>query len=253
MKEPASYDVLGTALRATTYEDLTDYCQQRVLEEGVISVDFTNTQIVTMRQLDPTFLEQTSQVDFFIPDGMPLIWCLNQQGAELKDRVYGPTFMRYCLTHCQPTSTHFSRWKLRMPPKAEENALGWNQSCVSLVSIMATLVQRRTMALLKASTTAHPTLFGSVLGRKQQAWIHRHKHRFTRGALLAVGFAFDVNAGTKPDAPLWMQHCGMGWVFRLCSEPRRLLGRYAYYNTMFLWLLLKNGWKGMLWSASKQG
>ena len=88
---------------------------------------------------------------------------------------------------------------------------------------------------------------------KQQAWIHRHKHRFTRGALLAVGFAFDVNAGTKPDAPLWMQRCGMGWVFRLSSEPRRLLGRYAYYNTMFLWLLLKNGWKGMLWGTSKQG
>ena len=108
------------ALRATTYEDLTDYCQQRVLEEGVISVDFTNTQIVTMRQLDPTFLEQTSQVDFFIPDGMPLIWCLNQQGAELKDRVYGPTFMRHCLTHCQPTSTHFFSVEApRMPPKAE--------------------------------------------------------------------------------------------------------------------------------------
>ena len=47
----------------------------------------------------------------------------------------------------------------------------------------------------------------------------------------------------KPDAPLWMQHCGMGWVF-CSSEPRRLLGRYAYYNTMFLWLLLKNGWEG---------
>ena len=127
MKEPASYDVLGTALRATTYEDLTDYCQQRVLEEGVISVDFTNTQIVTMRRLDPAFLEQTSQVDFFIPDGMPLIWCLNQQGAELKDRVYGPTFMRYCLTHCRPTSTHFFLGgSSECLQKLRENALSWN-------------------------------------------------------------------------------------------------------------------------------
>jgi len=109
------------------------------------------------------------------------------------------------------------------------------------------------MALLKASTTAHPTLFGSVLGRPSSKLGFTGTSIGSREGLLAVGFAFDVNAGTKPDAPLWMQRCGMGWVFRLCSEPRRLLGRYAYYNTMFLWLLLKNGWKGMLWGASKQG
>ncbi|MEP7249935.1 MAG: WecB/TagA/CpsF family glycosyltransferase [Spartobacteria bacterium] len=28
---------------------------------------------------------------------MPLLWCLNARGAGLRDRVYGPTFMRRCL------------------------------------------------------------------------------------------------------------------------------------------------------------
>ena len=253
MKEPASYDVLGTALRATTYEHLTDYCQQRVLEEGVISVDFTNTQIITMRRLDPAFLEQTSQVDFFIPDGMPLIWCLNQQGAELKDRVYGPTFMRYCLTHCRSTSTHFFLGgSSECLQKLRENVLSWNPKLRIVGEHHGYFGPDEDDGIIESINDCSPDFIWVGLGTpKQQAWIHRHKHRFARGALLAVGFAFDVNAGTKPDAPLWMQRCGMGWVFRLCSEPRRLLGRYAYYNTMFLWLLLKNGWKGMLWGASK--
>jgi N-acetylglucosaminyldiphosphoundecaprenol N-acetyl-beta-D-mannosaminyltransferase len=55
---------------------------------------------------------------------------------------------------------------------------------------------------------------------------------------LSVGFAFDVNAGLKTDAPFWMQRLGLTWVYRLCSEPRRLLTRYFRYNTLFVFYLL---------------
>ena len=79
---------------------------------------------------------------------------------------------------------------------------------------------------------------------KQQAWIHRHKASIKRGVILAVGFAFDVNAGTKADAPAWMQRRGLTWMFRILSEPRRLLGRYLRYNTLFLFYLAKEAFAG---------
>jgi N-acetylglucosaminyldiphosphoundecaprenol N-acetyl-beta-D-mannosaminyltransferase len=82
---------------------------------------------------------------------------------------------------------------------------------------------------------------------KQQAWIKRHKHLLRRGVILSVGFAFDVNAGLKSDAPLWMQRLGLTWVFRLLSEPRRLGGRYLRYNFLFLWYLLVDGMRGRAW------
>jgi exopolysaccharide biosynthesis WecB/TagA/CpsF family protein len=59
------------------------------------------------------------------------------------------------------------------------------------------------------------------------------------GILLAVGFAFDVNAGTKPDAPAWMQRAGLTWAYRLATEPRRLAIRYLKWNSLFLYYLLK--------------
>ncbi len=76
---------------------------------------------------------------------------------------------------------------------------------------------------------------------KQQDWIHRHKSQIRRGVLFAVGFAFDVNAGTKKDAPAWMQRHGLTWVFRAMTEPRRLALRYLRYNSLFLFYLLKDG------------
>ena len=75
---------------------------------------------------------------------------------------------------------------------------------------------------------------------KQQAWVKRHRTLIRRGVILTVGFAFDVNAGMKPDAPAWMQRVGLTWIYRLASEPRRLASRYLRYNSLFLYYLLRD-------------
>jgi N-acetylglucosaminyldiphosphoundecaprenol N-acetyl-beta-D-mannosaminyltransferase len=79
---------------------------------------------------------------------------------------------------------------------------------------------------------------------KQQEWICRTQSRLRRGVIFAVGFAFDVNAGMKCDAPLWMQRTGTTWLFRLLHEPRRLGPRYLRYNSLFLFYLLWDGLRG---------
>jgi N-acetylglucosaminyldiphosphoundecaprenol N-acetyl-beta-D-mannosaminyltransferase len=53
----------------------------------------------------------------------------------------------------------------------------------------------------------------------------------------AVGAAFDFVAGTKRQAPVWMQDRGLEWLFRLLSEPRRLWRRYLFGNARFLWAI----------------
>jgi len=87
--------LLGTPLIITTYEAFTRHCLDSVRRPGTTSADFSNTHIVTLRRHDPAFRAATDSIDYFIPDGMPLIWCLNAAGAHLEDRVYGPTFMRH--------------------------------------------------------------------------------------------------------------------------------------------------------------
>ncbi|HEY1490917.1 MAG TPA: WecB/TagA/CpsF family glycosyltransferase, partial [Verrucomicrobiae bacterium] len=109
--------VLGTRLQLCTYASLTAELQARSRGPQPFSVDFTNTHIVTLRRGDSKFRELTSTMDYFIPDGMPLIWCLNRQGANLRDRVYGPTFMRECILASPAPFTHYF--------------LGGNDECIS--------------------------------------------------------------------------------------------------------------------------
>lgn len=44
---------------------------------------------------------------------------------------------------------------------------------------------------------------------------------------IAVGAAFDFVAGTKAEAPLWLQRLSLEWLFRFAKEPRRLWRRYT--------------------------
>ena len=52
--------------------------------------------------------------------------------------------------------------------------------------------------------------------------------------IVGVGAAFDIHAGTVPQAPRWMQRSGLEWAFRLATEPRRLAKRYLRNNPAFV-------------------
>ena len=62
---------------------------------------------------------------------------------------------------------------------------------------------------------------------------------------MGVGGTFDVISGKVNRAPNFMQKIGMEWLFRLLQEPRRMWKRYLYTNTVYLFLLFKEFFKGL--------
>ncbi len=255
MKDLPVKHVLGTPLCCTSYDAFNAHVLEMAGRDGTLSVDFTNTQIVTMRRHGPAFRRITETVDCFVPDAMPLVWCLNLQGAKLRDRVYGPAFMNHCLGSSPPGVKHYF--------------LGGSEECLAMLRVRMTAANpgltiagmhhgyfqpEHERGILEEINRLSPDFLWVGLGTpKQQEWIHRNKPAIRRGVILAVGYAFDVNAGTKRDQPMWMQRLGLGWLFRLCSEPRRLLGRYLKYNTLFLFYLLRDGLCGKAWTPADTG
>jgi N-acetylglucosaminyldiphosphoundecaprenol N-acetyl-beta-D-mannosaminyltransferase len=248
--------LLGTPLMATTYGGLGDQCIEWARGPQCVALEFANTQIVTMRRHDPAFREMTRGYDHFAPDGMPLIWCMNRAGAGMKDRVYGPTFMREFLTRAPAGSTHYllggteecgTRLRevfLKLNPGLRFVG-SFHGRCGADGLLLDGADEKITAELNRLSPDFIWLCFGAP---KQQTWMMRHKPLIRRGVMMTVGFAFDVNAGTKPDAPAWMQRLGLTWLFRICSEPRRLGPRYLKYNLLFLWYLLWDGLRGRVFT-----
>jgi N-acetylglucosaminyldiphosphoundecaprenol N-acetyl-beta-D-mannosaminyltransferase len=243
--------VLGTKLECTNYQFFTDYSATLASLNKVSAVDFTNTQIVTMRRHDAGFREITSRFDFFVPDATPLIWCLRLQGESRATRTYGPRFMRYCMANCPTTITHYLLGGSKDCLEKLQQALQRSNPSVRIIGARDGYFDPADeQSIINEINDLSPDFVWVGLGTpKQQDWIHRNKPKLNRGVLFAVGFAFDVNAGTKPDAPEWMHKFGLTWFYRMCSEPKRLIPRYLKYNSLFLGYLISDLISGNAWKS----
>jgi N-acetylglucosaminyldiphosphoundecaprenol N-acetyl-beta-D-mannosaminyltransferase len=237
-------NVISTPCLVTDAADLTRRITTKVQGNpsgNPWSIDFTNVHIVAMRKVDDDFREETSKVDWFVPDSQILTWAVSWLGGSNNERVYGPAFLDYFVRQADPELTHYF--------------LGASQECLD--QLLIKLQEKRPGLKVVGSHDGYfkkedeerineeinrckPDLLWVGMGTpKQQSWAHRNKDRIKTGAILAVGFAFDVNAGTKSDAPGWMGKCGVLWLYRFLCEPRRLFKRYAVYNSIFLWHLIR--------------
>jgi N-acetylglucosaminyldiphosphoundecaprenol N-acetyl-beta-D-mannosaminyltransferase len=91
---------------------------------------------------------------------------------------------------------------------------------------------------------ARPDVLVVGLGApKQELWIARHRGQLQAKTALCIGATIDFLAGEKSRAPRWMQRCGLEWLHRLSSEPKRLFRRYAHDARVFP-RLVWNEWRG---------
>jgi len=241
MKAPFTVtNVIGTPCLNANKEELLPFLEEAA-KENLMTVDFTNVHITAARYSEKEFKDMTNGYDYFVPDSQVLKWAVNLCGGNMENRVYGPEFLTHSITHSKKSTKHF--------------LLGGNQECLDKLIDNITKINENFSicgsrngyfndddndGIIAEIKKCNPDFIWIGLGTpKQQAWIMEFAKQLERGVFLAVGFAFDVNAGTKKDAPVWMQKYGLTWFYRLVSEPRRLWWRYLKYNSIFLWALLK--------------
>jgi UDP-N-acetyl-D-mannosaminouronate:lipid I N-acetyl-D-mannosaminouronosyltransferase len=77
-------------------------------------------------------------------------------------------------------------------------------------------------ALGRELATRRPDLIFVALGSpKQELLIERFRSVHPSGFYMGLGGSFDIYAGVKKRAPLWMQRRGLEWLFRFLAEPSR--------------------------------
>ena len=77
-------------------------------------------------------------------------------------------------------------------------------------------------ALAQELATRKPHLVFVALGSpKQELLIERFRAAHPSGFYMGLGGSFDIYAGGKKRAPLWMQRRGLEWLFRFLAEPAR--------------------------------
>ena len=238
-------ELFGIPLAEVAYDDVVELVN-RVLADpsrGGLTIDALNTMGISQSCLDPRMREALLGYDVVVPDGMPLVWCMNAKGARLDDRVYGPYMTDQLLRRLErPTrvaviggfadvhewlrhegSSRYPNARFTLlydaPPGPVDDAYAFD--CAECIV--------RSGAELVFVCLGVP---------RQYYWTELSRRYLGDKVCVSVGGAFDFISGAKRYAPAWMQRAGLTWLHRLINEPRRLGTRYLKYNSTFLWLLL---------------
>jgi N-acetylglucosaminyldiphosphoundecaprenol N-acetyl-beta-D-mannosaminyltransferase len=178
------------------------------------------------------------------PDGMPLVWLSALKGYRGVERVYGPDLM---LAVCKDSTPNRYRHFLYGGTPVVLERLSCNlQLRFPTINVVGAysppfrpLTPDEDDKVVQLINSANPQIIWIGLNTpKQEFWMANHLGKLNAPVMIGVGAAFDFHAGTKKQAPRWIQRSGLEWLFRLSTEPQRLWRRYLINNPLFILLVL---------------
>ncbi|MDQ6990331.1 MAG: WecB/TagA/CpsF family glycosyltransferase [Mariprofundaceae bacterium] len=236
--------VVGSVIFASCIENISKVIlEQRQSEPCFVCI--ANVHMVVTARQNKLLKSAMEAAAIVTSDGMPLVWELRRKGFKDADRVSGPDLM---IALCQRANDE------RIP-------IYFYGGLPSIVETMKVKLTEHFPDLIIAGIESPPMLsdqpeidqvvverikasgaeivFVGLGCPKQELWMHAYSPHIP-AVLIGVGAAFDFFTGSIKRAPLWMQHMGLEWFYRLCSEPRRLWKRYLLTNSLFIWFWLRD-------------
>lgn len=206
-------------------------------------VHLCNAYTLALAERDPQLLGILRAATLNLPDGQSVVWAnrLLHRGVALPPtRVYGPDLLLDVFALAGETGLR--HYLLGSTPHVLEELQRELRRRFPHARITGTcsppfrpLTAQELQKQQEDIRTAEADIVWVGLGTpKQDHWAAELCEALPVVAV-AVGAAFDFIAGSKPQAPHWMQRSGLEWAFRLGCEPRRLWRRYLFGNTRFLW------------------
>ena len=189
---------------------------------------------------DQAFQSIVNGADLVTPDGVPLVWALKLLGIKEAERVYGPTLTPYvCKAAAKegvPVGFYGGTDEVltKMQNYLEQKIPNLNVAYVYSPPYRPLTEDEDSQVIDDILNAGTKILFVGLGCPKQERWMDTHTDRLSNVVLLGVGAAFDFIAGTKVQAPSWVQRAGLEWLLRLITEPRRLWRRYLYHNPRFI-------------------
>lgn len=100
--------------------------------------------------------------------------------------------------------------------------------------------------------SSNPDIVVVGLGMPLEAFfVDQHVEDLPSCLILTCGGWLGFLAGHEVRAPVWMQKCGMEWIYRLAQSPSRLAARYATGVFVFARALGKSGLTAIRQSVSR--
>ena len=179
------------------------------------------------------FQEVYRDADLILADGHPIIWASRLLGQSLPERVPGSDLVPELFAAAEQPLRVFLLGALPGVGRRAAKNIHERFSNVVVCGVYSPPLgfeksaDENEMILGRIALTRPDVVVVGLGAPKQELWVHQHRDQIRAKAALCVGATIDFLAGEKKRAPRWMQKGGIEWLHRMCSEPKRLVKRYA--------------------------
>lgn len=238
------FDLLGVNVSAVNLKKACEVIDGFIQGDHKAYVCVAPVSTIISCQEDEAYRRVVNQADMVTPDGMPVVWCGKSSGYPQVERTYGPDLMlMVCGQGRIKGYRHFFYGGTEGVLKKLEECLRNKFPGIAIAGryappFRALTAQEEKDVVEQVNRSQADIVWVGLGSPKQDFWMQQIRGKLNASVLIGVGAAFDFISGVKPQAPRWMQQAGLEWLFRLCSEPRRLWKRYLIGNTKFVLLLL---------------
>ncbi len=191
-------------------------------EHGGGQIITLNTEMIMAAREDKQLNIAIKSAELIIPDGQGVVWALKKQGLKIT-HTPGIDFAYRLLRHSE-----LHHWKValvggspyvlnmvkrRLLQKIPKLKLG--------MSIHGYQEKDKWPELISSLKESRPDLVLIALGMPLQEIFGKRAKEGCNGLWIGVGGSFDIWAGIKKRAPLWVRIIHLEWLYRLAKEPRR--------------------------------
>jgi N-acetylglucosaminyldiphosphoundecaprenol N-acetyl-beta-D-mannosaminyltransferase len=249
----ARLSLLGVEVDPSDLADLNQRIAEAIAQEKQCVIANHNVHSVYLYHRDPkmrAFFDRAEVVHF---DGMPLVYWARVLGHPVtkRDRV---TYVDW--VHPLMATAASEGWRVfylgGKPGVAARAAERLRRQYPALVleTRHGYFTPEENDAVLEEIAFFGPHVLMVGMGMpRQEHWVLDNLERISANAILTAGACFDYVAGVVPTPPRWMGRMGLEWLYRLCSEPRRLYRRYLLEP----WFLVPIAWRDLVAKFNKVG
>lgn len=219
---------------------------EKAFSDGNKNMVFTlNAHHVYLLYKDPCFAEAYAKASLILADGISIVLASKLLGGAVKRRCCGSDVFRQVFllaaklnkrvfvlggtngaerTAQQKLAKEFPGVEVEL----HSPSFGYHDDPARTASIIERINKSRADIVLIC--TGSP---------KSERWLSDNMGDLKAMVTMSLGDSLNIYAGQRKRAPLWMQHAGLEWFFRLIQEPGRLSGRYFVTNMFFVFVLIR--------------
>lgn len=226
--QPDKIELLGITIDAISPKKVIERINKHIPNRmsGFMHIITADSLAIARAKQDPDFKKILDRAEMVVPDGAGIVWAADFMGTPLPGRVPGVALVsQICEISAKAGyKIFFIGSKPGVAEKAAETiAEGTKVSFVGIENgYFKPDSEEEVKILEKIAESGADIVFVALGVPRQEDFITKLRKYAPHTVAIGVGGSFDVISGSLPRAPIWMQQCGVEWLFRLWLEPKRI-------------------------------